>query len=153
RERGERLLVVSRLLPYKRVDLVVDTATRAGIGLDVVGTGPELEGLKRYAGPTVTFHGRLSDDAGTELMESCRALCLPGRKDSALSPVDALAAGKPVVAFGAGGALETLEDGTTGAFFRSQDRSAVLEAIRRCDAIDTAPTALAASAKRFSRDA
>src|SRR5262249_10865889 len=129
------------------------TATRAGIGLDVVGTGPELEGLKRYAGPTVTFHGRLSDEDVTELMESCRALCLPGREDFGISPVEALAAGKPVVAFGAGGALETFEDGTTGAFFRSHDRSAVLDAIRRCDAIDTAPAALAASARRFSRTA
>jgi glycosyltransferase involved in cell wall biosynthesis len=96
RERGERLLVVSRLLPYKRVDAIVDTATRAGIGLDVVGTGPALDELRRWAGPTVTFHGRVSDAEVTELMEGCRAFFLAGAEDFGLSPVEAQAAGKPV---------------------------------------------------------
>jgi len=100
RERGERLLVVSRLLPYKRVDVVVDAATRAGIGLDVVGTGPALKDLQRRAGPTVEFHGQLPDSEVTQLMESCRAFCLPGKEDFGITPVEANAAGKPVVAGG-----------------------------------------------------
>jgi glycosyltransferase involved in cell wall biosynthesis len=151
-ERGERLLVVSRLLPYKRVDLVVDAATRAGIGLDVVGTGPALGDLRRRAGPSIDFHGRLSDDEVTGLMETCRALCLPGQEDFGITPVEANAAGKPVVAFGGGGALETVEDGRTGVFFRNHTVDDVLDAIRRCDELRTAPEVIAAAAQRFSRE-
>jgi glycosyltransferase involved in cell wall biosynthesis len=150
RERGERLLVVSRLLPYKRVDLVVDAATQAGMGLDVVGVGPALDGLRHRAGPTVAFHGRLSDADVTELMESCRALCLPGREDFGITPVEANAAGKPVVAFGQGGALETIEDGRTGVFFHRQGIPEVLAAISQCDRLRSTPAAIAASAQRFS---
>jgi glycosyltransferase involved in cell wall biosynthesis len=153
RERGERLLVVSRLLPYKRVDTIVRTATRARIGLDVVGTGPALRELKRWAGPTVTFHGRLPDSEVTRLMESCRAFCLPGKEDFGIGPVEAQAAGKPVVAFAAGGALETVHEGRTGSFFTRHEPADVLAAIERCDAIDTPPAAIASAARRFSRAA
>jgi glycosyltransferase involved in cell wall biosynthesis len=151
RPRGERLLVVSRLLPYKRVDAIVSVATRAGIGLDVVGTGPALEQLQQIAGPGVSFHGRLEDHEVTELMETCRAFCLPGKEDFGITAVEANAAGKPVVAFGAGGALETLDEGVTGAFFAGHEPDQVLEAIRRADAIDAAPQALADASQRFSR--
>jgi glycosyltransferase involved in cell wall biosynthesis len=150
RERGERLLVVSRLLPYKRVDVVVDAATRAGIGLDVVGTGPSLDDLRRRAGPSVAFHGRLQDADITELMEGCRAFCLPGEEDFGITPVEANAAGKPVVALAAGGALETLEEGISGSFFSRQEPDDVLDAIDRCDRIATAPEAIAVMARRFS---
>jgi len=151
-ERGERLLVVSRLLPYKRVDLAVIAATRAGIGLDVVGTGPALDDLRRLAGPTVAFHGRLQDADVTALMEKCRAFCLPGKEDFGITPVEANAAGKPVVAFAAGGALETVQDGRTGSFFHRHDPDDLLGAIRRCDEIDTPPAEISAAARRFSRE-
>jgi glycosyltransferase involved in cell wall biosynthesis len=153
RARGERLLVVSRLLAYKRVDLVVDAATQAGLPLDVVGAGPELENLRARAGPTVTFHGELPDDAVTELMEACRAFVLPGAEDFGITPVEANAAGKPVVAFAGGGALETLEDGYSAAFFSRPTSEALLEAIARSDAIETAPERLARLAQRFSAPA
>jgi glycosyltransferase involved in cell wall biosynthesis len=153
RARGERLLVVSRLLPYKRVDLVVDAATRAGLGLDVVGLGPSLDDLRERAGPTVTFHGRLDDAAVAELMEGCRAVCLPGTEDFGIVPVEANAAGKPVVAFADGGALETVQDGVTGAFFAEPTAESLLAAIRRADGIETSPDEIARSARRFSRDA
>ena len=150
RPRGERLLVVSRLLAYKRVDAIVDAVSQAGIGLDVVGSGPGLEDLRDRAGPTVTFHGRLSDDDVTALMESCRAFCLPGKEDFGMTPVEANAAGKPVIAFGEGGALESLEEGVSGTFFARHDIPDVLDAIERCDRIDTAPEELARRARRFS---
>ena len=153
RERGERLLVVSRLLAYKRVDVIVDAATRSGIGLDVVGTGPSLDELQRRAGPAVTFHGRLDDGEVTKMMERCRAFCLPGEEDFGITPVEAHAAGKPVVAFAGGGALETVEEGATGAFFSRYDAVDVLDAIGRCDAITMPPAEIAACARRFSRAA
>ena len=151
--RGERLLVVSRLLPYKRVDVVVAAATKAGIGLDVVGDGPAMEELRRMAGPSVTFHGRLDDEAVKQLMQDARAVCVPGAEDFGIVPVEAQAAGKPVVAFGTGGALETVEDGFSGALFEHHDVECVLDAVRRCDTLTTAPEALAQRAERFSRSA
>jgi glycosyltransferase involved in cell wall biosynthesis len=153
RERGERLLVVSRLLPYKRVDLVVEVANRAGIGLDVVGVGPALEDLRQHAGPTVRFHGRLPDAAVTELMEGCRAFVLAGKEDFGITPVEANAAGKPVVALAAGGALETIEEGVNGTFFTRHDPGDLLEAIMRADRIGNSPEAIADTARRFSHSA
>ncbi|MEJ7784696.1 MAG: glycosyltransferase [Solirubrobacteraceae bacterium] len=148
--RGDRLLVVSRLLTYKRVDLVVDAATRAGIGLDVVGTGPALPDLRRRAGPTVRFLGRLPDAEITALFESCRAFCLPGAEDFGITPVEANAAGKPVVAFAGGGALETIEEGVTGTFFRKHSVEALLAAIASCDSLSAPPEQIARHARRFS---
>ena len=148
--RGERVLVVSRLIDYKRVDLVVNAATQAGFGLDVVGSGPALDDLRARAGETVTFHGRLPDEDVTELFQTCRAFCLPGSEDFGLTPVEANSAGKPVIAFAGGGALETVEEGVTGAFFREKTPEAVTDALKRCDAIDSSPELIAERAQRFS---
>ncbi len=151
--RGERFLVISRLLAYKRVDLVVAAATALGAPLDVVGTGPALDALRSMAGPTVIFHGRLSDAEVTGMIEHCSAVCFPGTEDFGLVPVEANAAGKPVVAYAAGGALETLEEGVSAAFFHTPDVEAVIEAMRRVDALETQPEELAESANRFSSEA
>lgn len=151
--RGERLLVLSRLFPYKRVELVVDAANRAGIGLDVVGAGPALSDLEELAGPTVRFHGRLDDGAVTELLEGCRALVLPGTEEFGIVAVEANAAGKPVIAFAAGGALETQREGITSALFHEHTSEALLDAIARADALETSPEELSEHAERFSRPA
>jgi glycosyltransferase involved in cell wall biosynthesis len=151
--RGERLLVVSRLLPYKRVDLVVEAATRAGLPLDVVGKGPELARLRAIAGPSVTFHVSAGDREIVEMMESCRALVVAGMEDFGIVAVEAQAAGKPVVAYAAGGSLETVEEGLTGVFFREQTVGATIDALGRADALSTNPGEIAARAQRFSREA
>lgn len=148
--RGERLLVVSRLLPYKRVDIVVDAATKAGLGLDVVGAGPDLERLRERAGPTVTFHGRASDETVRELMQDCRAFCLPGMEDFGIAPVEAQAAGKPVIAYAGGGAVETVADGFSGVFFRNHDVSDFLAAVAACDIVAAEPLQIALLVRRFS---
>lgn len=150
RPRGERLLVISRLLPYKRVDLVVRAASRAGIGLDVVGVGPQLEELRALAAPGVTFHGRVDERGVAELLEGCRALCVAGTEDFGMAPVEAGAAGKPVVAYAAGGALETVQDGINGALFAEPTEDALLAAIRRADALTTSPEQIARLASRYS---
>jgi glycosyltransferase involved in cell wall biosynthesis len=149
--RGERLLVVSRLIDYKRVDAVIRAANKGGLPLDVVGVGPSLEDLRAMAGPTVTLHGRLPDEDINELMENCRAVVLPGEEDFGIVPVEAQAAGKPVVALAAGGALETVVDGYTGTFFRDHAEERVLDAIRRADTLETSPEEIAQYAQRFSR--
>jgi glycosyltransferase involved in cell wall biosynthesis len=148
--RGERVLVVSRLLPYKRIDAIVDAATQGGIGLDVVGTGPAFENLRSRAGKTVTFHGRLPDTEIADLMQNCRALCVPGKEDFGITAVEANAAGKPVVTVAAGGALETVQEGLTGAFFERHEPREILAALRRADVIDATPERISAEARRFS---
>jgi glycosyltransferase involved in cell wall biosynthesis len=148
--RGERLLTVTRLVGHKRIDLLVDAATRAGIGLDVVGGGPALADLRARAGPTVVFHGELEDAAVTQLLEGCRAYCTPGWEDFGIAPVEAQAAGKPVIAFARGGVLETVEENTSGVFFKRQDVDSLIDAIKRSEDLDTPPEQIAELAARFS---
>ena len=150
RPRGERLLVISRLLPYKRVDLIVEAATRLGLGLDVVGDGPTLPALRAVAGPRVAFHGAVSDETVVELIEGCRAVCVAAEEDFGIVAVEAQAAGKPVVAYGYGGSLETVEEGVSGVFFGRPSVDEVVAAIRAGDRLATAPDDIAARAKRFS---
>jgi glycosyltransferase involved in cell wall biosynthesis len=150
--RGERLLVVSRLMPYKRVDLVVRAATRLGIGLDVVGDGPRLGLLREIAGANVTFHGSTSAEELVELLEGCRAICMAGEEDFGIVAVEAQAAGKPVIAYGRGGVVETVEKNVTGVFFHEQTEDAVVAAIRASERITTSPQAIAAHAERFGRE-
>jgi glycosyltransferase involved in cell wall biosynthesis len=150
RPRGERLLAISRLLPYKRAELIVRAATSAGLPLDVVGVGPSLGQLRRIAGPSVAFHGRVDDQTVVELLEGCRALCVAATEDFGIAAIEANAAGKPVVAYGAGGALETITDGVNGVLFHELSESCLLEAVDRADRIDAAPDQLRRLAERFS---
>lgn len=151
RRRGDRLLVISRLLPYKRVDLVVAAAKRLGVGLDVVGDGPMLNELRDSAGSSIQFHGRVDDDVLSEMLEACRALVLAGVEDFGIVPVEANAAGKPVVAFAAGGVLETQVEGVTASYFDEQTPEALVSALRRVEELPDDPLALRANARRFDR--
>ena len=148
--RGERLLTISRLLPYKRVELLVRAATRAGVGLDVVGDGPLMASLREIAGPNVTLHGNVSDDVVVELIEQCRAVCVAAEEDFGLVAVEAQAAGKPVIAYGRGGALETIDEGVTGVFFHERTEASVIAALEAAEQLDTSPQIIAQHARRFS---
>jgi glycosyltransferase involved in cell wall biosynthesis len=148
--RGERLLVISRLLAYKRVDLIVAAARRLGRGLDVVGVGPLLDELRRAAGPDTTFHGAATDETLTALLEGCSAVCVAGEEDFGIVAVEAQAAGKPVVAFARGGACETVAHGVTGVLFEEQTVPAVMSAVSDCENLSTSPETIAANAAKFS---
>jgi glycosyltransferase involved in cell wall biosynthesis len=148
--RGERLLAVSRLLPYKHIELLVRAATRAGIGLDVVGEGPLLPALRGIAGSSITFHGGVDDDVVAELMQGCSAVCVAAEEDFGLVAVEAQAAGKPVVAYGRGGSLETVDEGLTGVFFHERTEESVIAAITAAELLETSPERIAQRARRFS---
>jgi glycosyltransferase involved in cell wall biosynthesis len=150
RPRGDRLLVVNRLLPYKRIDVVVQAATRASVPLDVVGTGPQLDDLRALAGPTVEFLGNVCDAELKELFETCNALCVAGEEDFGIAAVEAQAAGKPVITIAAGGALETVTHGFSGVYFSEPTVESLLDAIYRCDALDSDHEAIAAGVQCFS---
>jgi glycosyltransferase involved in cell wall biosynthesis len=145
-------LVVSRLVPHKRVDLAVRACTRHGIPLKVVGTGRSENELRAMAGPTVELLGRLEDDEVHQLMARCKGFILAGSEDFGISAVEAQAAGRPVIAFGTGGALESVIPDDTGLFFHERTAESLMEAIRRFDTIDWDPAKARANAERFSKD-
>lgn len=126
-------LVVSALVPYKRVDLAVRAATARDLELDVIGDGPEREALERIAGPTVRFRGAQPPDALRDAYAGARALLFPGVEDFGIVPVEAMATGCPVVAYGAGGALETVQGGASGVFFQPATEDGLLDGIERLE--------------------
>jgi glycosyltransferase involved in cell wall biosynthesis len=113
-------LIVSRLLPYKRIDLAIEACKRLQLPLVIIGGGRDEQRLKQLAGPTIRFMGRLSDEEVLRYYARCRALILPGEEDFGITPLEAQASGRPVIAFGAGGALASVVDGVTGVFFQAQ---------------------------------
>jgi glycosyltransferase involved in cell wall biosynthesis len=123
-------LVVSRMIPYKRIDLAVQAFTRLGLPLRVIGGGRDEKKLRRMAGKNVRFMGTLPDAAVHEHMARCRALIFPGEEDFGMTPVEAQASGRPVIAYGAGGALSTIIEGETGAFFYEQTAESLMEAVQ-----------------------
>jgi glycosyltransferase involved in cell wall biosynthesis len=147
---GEYYLIVSRLNPYKRIDLAVDAFTRLGLPLVIVGDGPDRPELERRAGPNVRFRGALPDAELATCYARCRGLVLPGEEDFGLVPLEANGAGRPVVAFHAGGALDTVVSGRTGVFFHEQSVPALCDAVARCEATSWDPAVIRAHAQQFS---
>jgi glycosyltransferase involved in cell wall biosynthesis len=131
RQREEFYLVVSALVPYKRVDIAVDACARLGRRLIVIGTGPEEADLRRRGGPHVTFLGWQPTSIVRDHFERCRAFVFPGIEDFGITPCEAQAAGAPVIAFGEGGALETVNEGVSGIFFHSQTVDSLVDAFGR----------------------
>ncbi|TAN62055.1 glycosyltransferase family 4 protein [bacterium] len=128
---GDYYLIVSRLNAYKRLDLAVEAFNEAKLPLKIAGEGPYAHALKKMAGPTVEFIGRVSDANLPALYAGCRALIFPGEEDFGLTPVEANAAGRPVIAYKAGGALDTVADGVSGVFFEKQTLASLIGAIMR----------------------
>jgi len=142
-------LIVSALVPYKRVDLAVELYTRMKRPLKVVGVGGEFEKLKRMAGPSVEMLGALSDTEIVALYRHCHALIFPGEEDYGIVPLEAQACGRPVVAFAKGGALETVADGVSGVFFGEQTPDSLEDAVNRCHNMEWDSVAIRKNAERF----
>lgn len=145
-------LVVARLLPYKRVDLALQACARRNAPVVVVGDGPARAALERSAPSCATFVGRVDDATLTELYGGARALIHAGEEDFGIVPLEAMAAGVPVVAYAAGGALETMIDGVTGALFDAQDEPSLSAALDRLESMRWDPTVLRARASEFSEE-
>ncbi|MEG6504273.1 glycosyltransferase [Nitratidesulfovibrio sp. 1201_IL3209] len=128
---GAPYLCLGQLVGYKRVDLAVRACTATNRPLVVAGDGEMRRALEAMAGPTVRFAGRLDDAAMRTIYARSRALLFPGEEDFGMVPVEAMASGRPVIAYGRGGALETVVDGETGLFFGTQDADALVAAMDR----------------------
>ena len=145
-------LVVSALVPYKRIDIAVDAAKRLGVPLKIVGSGPDDARLRAQAGPTVEFLGPIEGDALRELYRRASAVLLPGEEDFGIVPVEAMACGRPVIALGRGGATETVKPGVTGVLVKDAGVEAFADAMERFDPSAFDPAAIRAHAEQFGAD-
>jgi glycosyltransferase involved in cell wall biosynthesis len=149
---GEYYLAGGRLVPYKRLDLAVRACSALRLPLKIFGTGRDEHALRAIAGPTVEFLGWVDEERRQALLAGSRAFLFPGEEDFGITPLEAMAAGRPVIAFAGGGALDTVVDGVTGRFFYEQSPAALAAAIAasRQDVFD--PQAIRHHAERFGRE-
>ncbi len=143
-------LVVSALVPYKRIDLAVRAFNQLGDSLHVVGDGPERKKLEAMAAPNVHFFGNVGGQELRRQYAGCRALIFPGEEDFGIVPVEAQACGRPVIAFAKGGALESVS-GDTGVFFNEQTIESLVQAVRRFESLTFHTEVIKERACRFDR--
>jgi len=124
-------LIVSRFSPYKRIDLAVEAFNRLGLHLVIIGEGEQRKELEKIANDNIEFLGFKPDEVVREYYENCRAFIFPGEEDFGITPVEAMACGKPVVAYRRGGCLETIVEGVTGEFFNEPTADSLIEAVDR----------------------
>lgn len=129
--RENYFLIISRLSPYKRVDLAIEAFNKLHLPLVIAGDGSEMKRLKKMSGPNVEFVGNVSDGKKWGLLAKCRALIFPGDDDFGITMVEAMMMGKPVMAFRGGGALEIVQEGKTGEFFNTPSVEILAEGIKR----------------------
>ena len=149
--KGERsgYIMWGRHVPYERFDLAIKAANQQHFPLTIVGSGQDTERLKKLAGPTVTFTGRISDAELVRRAQSAKALIFPGEEDFGITAVEALAAGTPVIAYAKGGALDIVQEGESGVLFKEQTVASLCKAITRFETMSFSPSTLHRKAKRF----
>lgn len=145
-------LIVSRLVPYKRIDIAVEAFNKLGLPLKIIGTGSELMKLKMMAKKNIEFLGYLTDEKVLGYYKECRALIMPQEEDFGLVSLEAQACGKPVIAFGRGGALETIIEGKTGIFFDDQVADSLIKAIEQFNNLTINPKDCREQAEKFSKE-
>jgi glycosyltransferase involved in cell wall biosynthesis len=145
-------LIVSAFVPYKRIELAIEACRRAGVRLRIVGDGPDRRRLEHIAGPEVAFLGRLTDEEVRDEYRRASAVILPGEEDFGIVPVEAQACGRPVVALGLGGAIETVIDGETGVLFREPTVESLTAALARVVTIPFDSQRIRVHAEQFARD-
>ncbi len=149
---GSHALIVSALVPYKRIEIAIDACRRAGVPLRIVGAGPDRPRLEAAAGGDVTFLGRLPDEAVRDEYRRAGVVLLPGEEDFGIVPVEAQACGRPVVALGRGGATETVVDGVTGVLVADDGPAAFADGVRQAMRTSFDASRIRAHAERFARE-
>jgi glycosyltransferase involved in cell wall biosynthesis len=142
-------VVLSELMPHKRIHLAVEAFNRLRLPLVVIGNGPDARRLRRLAGPTISFAGRVSDTRAAELLSASRALVVTATEEFGIAAVEAQAAGRPVIALAEGGVRETVQEGLTGTFYDEPTPEALADAVARFDTLAIDPAACVANADRF----
>jgi len=148
-EHDDYFLVVSRLIPYKRIDLVVEAFNRLGLPLVIIGDGRDRTALQAIAKSNIRFLGMIPDAEVRRYYSRCRAFLFPGEEDFGITPVEAQACGRPVIAYAGGGALDTVVDGVTGKLFHLQTAESLADAVASFGDADYDPAAIRRNAERF----
>ncbi|MCK5306502.1 MAG: glycosyltransferase [Candidatus Omnitrophica bacterium] len=148
-QKGDYFLAVSRLREYKRMDVAIETFNELGLPLKVIGSGSDRAKLEQMAKSNIEFLGRIDDDGLADYYSGCRALIFTGEEDLGIIPLEAMSAGRPVIAYKAGGALETVVEGVTGKFFYPQDKDALIKAVRAFKDNDYDEAAIRTHARKF----
>jgi glycosyltransferase involved in cell wall biosynthesis len=128
---GNYFLLVARLIPYKRIDIVIDAFNKLNLPIRIIGDGHFRSRLEKISESNIRYLGKVSEDALAVNYSTCRALIFPGEEDFGIVPLEAQASGRPVIAYGAGGALETIVNGVTGVFFDSQTSASLIDAVNK----------------------
>ncbi len=144
--------IISALVPYKKVDLAVRAYTQSGFPLKIMGTGSGMASLQSIAGPNIEFLGRQSDEVLRDHYRRCRFLVFPGEEDYGIVPVEAMACGTPVIAYGKGGATETVAENLAGVFFHAQTETALRQAVDQAVKMNWDPAAIRKHAESFGVD-
>jgi glycosyltransferase involved in cell wall biosynthesis len=144
-------LFVGQLNPYKKADLAVRAFNQSGKKLLVIGDGPQRKKLEKLAGPNISILGNQTDDVLNGYYSTCNGLVFPGEEDFGITPLEAMASGKPVIAYSKGGALETVIDGKTGILFHDQNEHALNYAIEKAKDICWDVDFLREQAKKFDK--
>lgn len=151
-EIGKYYIIVSRAVPYKRLDLAVDAFTRLKIPLKIVGSGRQMKALQARAGSNVEFLGRVGDGTLPHLLAQAKGYIMPGEEDFGIAPVEANACGRPVIAYAAGGALDSQRDGITGILFPEQSVESLCDAICKAEETRFDPVVIQEHARQFDTE-
>lgn len=151
---GDYYLIGGRLAAYKRVDIVIKAFKNLGLKLKIYGSGVDMDRLKKIAGtsPNIEFLGRVTDQEKADLYSKCLAFINPQDEDFGITPVEAMASGRPVIAYRKGGATETVIEGETGLFFDTQTPTSIQEAVEKFQKMRFNPNKIREHAKQFSRE-
>jgi glycosyltransferase involved in cell wall biosynthesis len=145
-------LAGGRLIPYKRLDLAVEAFTALGLPLKIFGDGRDRAALQAIAGPNIEFLGHVSEAERCALFNRCQAFIFPGEEDFGITPLEAMAAGRPVIAYAAGGALDTVIEGVTGRFFHEPNTAALIDTVQQLLNDDYYPDTIRQHAESFGRE-
>lgn len=150
---GDYYIMWGRHVPYKRFDIAIKACTQLSKKLIIIGDGPETPTLKKLAGPTVEFRGRVDEAELQSLASHARAFLFPGEEDFGIAPVEAMASGLPVIAYRSGGALDYVSEGQSGLFFNEQTVESLCDALTKFEALSFDSMAVRKYAQPFARDA
>jgi len=145
-------LFVGQLNPYKKADIAVEAFNRSGRKLVIIGDGPQRSQLEKKAAPNIKFLGKQPDDVLIDYYSRCKGFIFPGEEDFGITPLEAMASGKPVIAYGRGGALETVVEGKTGMFFYEQHSDILSDAVVKAEKIQWNPDSIINHAYKFNVD-